>query len=77
MGKKDKDHKKSKHGDPAARAGDLPQTREALLPLHEAARRRRNEAKLGGKEWEAASNDVVRIEVEIARLERAMDPPLV
>ena len=31
----------------------------------------------GGHEWEAASHEVGRIEVEIARTERAMDPPRV
>ena len=77
MGKKDKGHKKSRHDAPASRLGDLPQSRDELLPLHEAARRRRNEAKLGSEAWTEASLDVVRIEVEIARLERAMDPPLI
>ena len=54
-----------------------PATREALLEQHAAARRRRNAAELGSHDWEAASADVGRIEVEIARLERAMDPPRV
>jgi len=54
-----------------------PATREALLEQHAAARRRRNAAALGGHEWEQASADVGRIEIEIARLERAMDPPRV
>jgi hypothetical protein len=52
-------------------------TREELLAQHADARRRRNEAPLGSHAWEAASADVGRIEVEIARLERAMDPPRV
>jgi hypothetical protein len=52
-------------------------TREQLLVQHAEARARRNAAKLGGHEWEAASADVGRIEVEIARVERAMDPPRV
>ena len=56
-------------------AADLPHTRDELLPLHEAARQRRNAAKLGGESWTEASMEVARIEVEIARLERAMDPP--
>ena len=54
-----------------------PATREALLEQHAAARRRRNAAALGGQDWEEASAEVGRIEVEIARLERAMDPPRV
>jgi hypothetical protein len=52
-------------------------SREALLAQHAEARRRRNAAPLGGPEWEAASHEVGRIEVEIARTERAMDPPRV
>lgn len=51
--------------------------RDRLLVEHAAARARRNAAPLGGHEWEAASAEVGRIEVEIARLERAMDPPRV
>ena len=54
-----------------------PATREALLEQHAAARRRRNAAELGSHDWEQASAEVGRIEVEIARLERAMDPPRV
>jgi hypothetical protein len=61
-----------------AKAGDTtPATREALLEQHAAARRRRNAAELGGHEWEQASAEVGRIEIEIARLARAMDPPRV
>ncbi|HET7829717.1 MAG TPA: hypothetical protein VFL03_09150 [Candidatus Limnocylindrales bacterium] len=55
----------------------LPGTREELLALHKAARARRNAAVLGGHEWEQAQAEVGRIEVEIARIERAMDPPRV
>ena len=60
-------------------AGDVvpAQTREELLAMHAEARRRRNEAPLGSHEWEAASGEVGRIEIEIARTERAMDPPRV
>ena len=52
-------------------------TREELLVRHLDARRRRNAAEPGSHEWEQASIEVGRIEVEIARIERAMDPPLV
>ncbi len=52
-------------------------TREQLIEQHAQARRRRNAAPLGGHEWEQASAEVGRIEVEIARIERAMDPPRV
>ena len=52
-------------------------TREALLAQHAEARGRRNAAEPGGPAWEHASAEVGRIEIEIARVERAMDPPLV
>jgi len=52
-------------------------TREQLLARHADARARRNSAPLGSHDWEAATAEVGRIEIEIARLERAMDPPRV
>ena len=61
--------------DPAADAQAT--TREALLAQHAEARGRRNAAEPGGQAWEHASAEVGRIEIEIARVERAMDPPLV
>ena len=54
----------------------LPQTREELLALHRETRRRRNQAAHGSEEHVGAIDLLGRIEVEIARLERAMDPPL-
>jgi hypothetical protein len=58
-------------------APKLPETRAELLALHAAARRRRNAAALGSEEHRRAVDEVGRIEVEIARVERAADPPLV
>ena len=55
----------------------LPQTREELLVLHRETRARRNAAPWGSPEHVAAITLIQRIEVEIARIERAMDPPLV
>ncbi len=52
-------------------------TREELLALHREARARRNAAPGGGHAWEEAAAEVGRIEVAIAALERAMDPPRV
>ena len=52
-------------------------TREALLIDHTAARRRRDAARLGSKAYEAALEEIAKIEVEIARIERAMTPPRV
>ena len=54
----------------------LPQTREELLALHRETRRRRNTAAHGSREHVAAIDLLGRIEVEIARIERAMHPPL-
>lgn len=53
----------------------LPQTREELLALHAETRRRRNSAAWGSEEHKHAVDLIGRIEVEIARIERAMDPP--
>jgi hypothetical protein len=53
----------------------LPQTREALLDLHRQTRARRNAAPHGSNEHKAAIELIGRIEIEIARIERAMDPP--
>ena len=47
------------------------------MAQHAEARKRRNAAVGGSPEWEQASHDVARIEIEIARIEREMDPPLV
>ncbi len=55
---------------------ELPQTREALLELHRETRRRRNAAPHGSEAHVEAIDLLGRIEVEIARIERAMDPPL-
>ncbi|TFG67151.1 MAG: hypothetical protein E4H24_06905 [Thermomicrobiales bacterium] len=55
----------------------LPQTRDELLVLHRETRRRRNASKHGSPDHVAAIELLGRIEVEVARIERAMDPPLV
>jgi hypothetical protein len=57
--------------------GPLPQTREELLALHRETRRERNAAAHGSSAHVAAIDLLCRIEVEIARIERAMDPPQV
>jgi hypothetical protein len=62
---------------PATGARTPQPTREQLLAQWREARRRRDAAPLGSKAWEEASEEIARIEVEIARVERAMDPPLV
>ena len=55
----------------------LPRDREALLALHRRARQRRDAAPLHSDERAQAAIDVERLEVEVARVERAMDPPRV
>ena len=54
----------------------LPGDREALLVLHREARHRRDAAALLSDERAAACEEIALIEVHIARIERAMDPPL-
>jgi hypothetical protein len=49
----------------------LPKTREELLVLHAKARSRRNEAALGGEEFQAACQELAAIEVRIAEIEVA------
>jgi hypothetical protein len=66
------DHETSIKADPTP----LPGTRDELLALHRETRRRRNAAKHGSPEHVAAIDLLGRIEVEVARIERAMDPPL-
>jgi hypothetical protein len=55
----------------------LPKTRVELLELHRQTRAKRNAAEWGSPEHVEAITLIERIEVEIARVERAMDPPLV
>jgi hypothetical protein len=62
-------------GKPASKP--LPDDRPALLALHQKARRRRDGAPLGSHQRAEAAFELERIEVHIARVERAMDPPLV
>jgi hypothetical protein len=52
-------------------------TREELLIQWQEARRRRHAAELGSEAFREASEEVARLEIEIARTERAMDPPQV
>ena len=65
------------HDTTSSASTPLPQTRDELLALHRETRRNRNAAKHGSPEHVAAIELLGRIEVEVARIERAMDPPLV
>jgi hypothetical protein len=62
---------------PVASRKELPSTREELTELWLDARRRRHTAPLGSEAYIQACEDVARIEVEIAAVERALTPPLV
>jgi len=73
---KKRDNEQGPKAEPASHAAPLPDTREALLALHRAARHRRDAAPLESTERAEASEELARIEVHIARIERAMDPPL-
>ena len=55
----------------------LPGDRASLLILHREARRRREAAPDFSRARADAAHELERIEVQIARVERAMDPPLV
>ena len=55
----------------------LPDDRAQLMALHREARRRRDAAELMSTERADAVRELERIEVHVARVERAMDPPLV
>ena len=66
---------KAATGGQVASKASLPGTREELLELHRKTRKRRNAAPHGSEEHRAAIDLIGRIEVEVARIERAMDPP--
>jgi hypothetical protein len=68
-------HPAKAHGKPATVDSSLPGSREELVALHAAARRRRAAAPLGSPEHRAAVYEIGRIEVRIADIERSMTPP--
>lgn len=49
--------------------------RDALMAQWRDARRRREAAEAGSVGYRRALEDLARIEIEIARVERALDPP--
>ena len=69
-------HVAGAHGRPVKVDTSLPGSRPELLALHAAARARRNGAALGSPEFRAAVLELERIEVRIAAIDRAADPPL-
>ena len=69
-------HAAKAHGKPATVDTSLPGTRDELMKLHAAARGQRNSAPLGGDAFRAAVDELARIEIRIAAIDRAADPPL-
>ena len=55
----------------------LPDDRASLLAVHRDLRRRRDSLPLMSKERAETVIELARVEVQVARVERAMDPPLV
>ncbi len=51
--------------------------REALLTRWREARRRREAAELNSEAYREAAEEIANLEIEIARTDRAMNPPLV
>ena len=70
-------HAAKAHGKPATVDTSLPATRPELMALHTAARARRNAAPLGSDAFRTAVEEIARIEIRIAAIDRAQDPPLV
>jgi hypothetical protein len=70
------DHHVAKaHGQPTKVDASLPATREELMTRHADARRRRNSAPLDSEAFRAAVDELGRIEVRVAAIERDMVPP--
>jgi hypothetical protein len=69
-------HAAKAHGRATQVDDSLPATRAELMALHAAARARRNGAPLDSPAFRAAVMDLERIEIRIAAVDRAADPPL-
>jgi len=69
-------HAATAHGRATKVDTSLPATRPELMALHATARARRNSAPLDSPAFRAAVTDLERIEVRIAAIDRAADPPL-
>jgi len=54
----------------------LPKDRTSLLALHQELRHRRDVLPLLSEERAETVIEIARVEVQVARIERAMDPPL-
>src|SRR5262245_6331967 len=63
------------HGRAARIDKSLPADRDALIALHAEARRRRAAAPLGSEAYRAAVDEIARIEIRIADVDRSASPP--
>ena len=68
-------HAATAHGRPARIDKSLPADRSALIALHAEARRQRAAAPLGSEAYRAAADEIGRIEIRIADVDRAAEPP--
>jgi hypothetical protein len=68
-------HGAKAHGHAATVDTSLPATREELLKRHAEARKRRNSAPLDSEAFRAAVDELGRIEVRVASIERDPVPP--
>jgi hypothetical protein len=68
-------HAAQAHGRPARIDKSLPADREALIALHAEARGRRSAAPLGSEAFRAAVDEIARIEIRIADVDRGASPP--
>ena len=69
-------HAAKAHGRATQVDMSLPGSRPELMDLHAVARARRNAAVLDSPEFRAAVMDLERIEIRIAAIDRAAEPPL-
>jgi len=68
-------HAAKAHGRAATVDTSLPATREELMTRHAEARKRRNSAPLDSEAFRAAVDELGRIEVRVASIERDLVPP--
>ena len=68
-------HAARAHGHAATVDASLPATRDELMTRHAEARKRRNNAPLDSEAFRAAVDELGRIEVRVASIERDLVPP--
>jgi len=68
-------HAAKAHGHAATVDASLPATRDELMTRHAEARKRRNSAPLDSEAFRAAVDELGRIEVRVASIERDLVPP--